>query len=68
MYILYNIYIVRNKGEIKMKNGYEIVSENGKSYLHISKELNDTLQKSKVLGDQMVQLMIQKNIAGIVID
>ena len=51
-----------------MKNGYEIVSENGKSYLHISKELNDTLQKSKVLGDQMVQLMIQKNIAGIVID
>jgi len=50
------------------KQGYAIVEENGKSYLHISKELNDTLQKSKVLGDQMVELMIQKNIAGIIFD
>ena len=50
------------------KQGYAIVEENGKSYLHISKELNEILQANKVLGDQMVQLMIQKNIAGIVFD
>ena len=47
---------------------YAIVVENGKSYLHITKELNDTLQKSKVLGDRMVELIMQKHIDGIIFD
>ena len=50
------------------KQGYEVVVEDGKTCLHISKELNDTLQKSKVLGDQMVELMVQDNIDKIIID
>ena len=68
MYTLYNIYIVRNKGEIKMKNEFEVVVENGKSYLYITKELNDKLQNSKVLGDQMVELIMQKHICKIIVD
>lgn len=55
------------KNELK-KQGYAIVEEDGKSYLHITKELNDTLQKSKVLGDQMVQLIEQKNICKVIVD
>ena len=50
------------------KQEYAIVEENGKSYLHITKELNDTLQANKVLGDQMVELIEQKNICKIIID
>ena len=50
------------------KQGYAIVEEDGKSYLHITKELNDTLQASKVLGDQMFELIIQKHICKIIID
>ena len=57
------------KGDIKMKKqGYEVVVEDGKTCLHISKELKMVLQENKVLGDQMVQLMIQKNIDGIIFD
>lgn len=50
------------------KQEYVIVEENGKSYLHISKEFNDTLQNSKVLGDQMVELIMQKHICKIIVD
>lgn len=55
------------KNELK-KQGYAIVNEDGKAYLHITKELNDTLQASKELGGQMVELIMQKNICKIIID
>ena len=55
------------ENELK-KQGYAIVEEDGKSYLHITKELNDTLQADKVLGDQMVELIMQKNICKIILN
>lgn len=55
------------KNELKT-NGYTIVEENGKTYLLLTKELNDTLLANKELGDFMVQLIEQKNIQKIIVD
>lgn len=49
-------------------NEYKIVEENGMTYLHLTKELNDTLLTNKELGDLMVQLIEQKNIQKIIVD
>lgn len=52
--------------ELKAK-GYAIVNEDGKAYLHITKELNMALQENKELGDQMVELIEQNNVCKIIL-
>lgn len=53
--------------EIKASQ-YKITNEDGTTYLHITKELNDTLLANKELGDLMVELIKQKNVQKIIID
>ena len=55
------------KNELKADE-YKMVKENGMTYLHITKELNDTLLTNKKLGDLMVELIKQNNIKKIVVD
>ena len=55
------------KNELKT-NGYTIVEEDGMTYLHITKELNDTLLTNKELGDLMVEIIKQNNVNKIIID
>ncbi|QBJ03728.1 hypothetical protein ATCCB_0035 [Lactobacillus phage ATCCB] len=49
-------------------NGYTLTNEDGMVYLHITKELNDTLLANKELGDLMVELIKQKNVKKVIID
>lgn len=53
--------------EIKTSQ-YKITEENGKTYLHLTKELNDTLLTNKELGDLMIELIEQNNVQKIIID
>lgn len=49
-------------------NEYKVTEENGKTYLHLTKELNDTLLTNKELGDLMIELIEQNNVQKIIID
>ena len=55
------------KNELKL-NGYTLVNEDGMTYLHITKELNDTLLANKELGDMMIELIKQNNVKKVIID
>lgn len=46
--------------------GFAIVEENGKAYLHITSQLSDTLQNNKALSDSMTEMVIQKSICKII--
>jgi len=55
------------KNELKT-NEYTIVEEDGKNYLHITKELNATLLANKELGNLMIELIKQNNVKKIIVD
>lgn len=47
--------------------GYAIVEEDGKAYLHITSQLSDTLQNDKALSDSMTAMVIQKSVRKIIV-
>ena len=55
------------KNELKI-NGYTLTNEDGMTYLHITKELNDTLLANKELGDLMIDLIKQNSVKKIIVD
>jgi len=50
------------------ENEYKIANEDGMVYLHITKELNDTLLANKALGNMMVEVIKQKHVKKVIID
>lgn len=47
--------------------GYAVVEENGKAYLHITSQLSDTLQNNKTLSNYMTEMVIKKSICKIIV-
>jgi len=53
------------ESELKTK-GFSVVNENGIAYLHITSQLHETLSKDNVLGDQMMEFIVQNHIGKII--